>query len=1154
MSFRKAHSLLFILLFIFSFYSYSESYPVGHFCEKSFRRIIKGSKLDYVLQVLEERPESALLHPQFIDIKAERELVREWNEAPDMFRLQNFPLPRDVHYIPRQLYQPGDVSSVKLKDAGDSALIARAYYTYSHSDGKKYRLGTNVVFSARALMDNMESPSADQGLVGKNATAAILFLHGGGTRTTGAHAGASMVNHFRKYKIDVLSLDLPWHAQGHREFFNFESNINVLSAFVKKYIPHNVPLFVWGHSWGGVFAEMLMMMTDRPSFSFHRNLKGVIMMATAVDSAPGKSIMEKNKALNERLRKAKETAKDLGAETEKDIFDNIIIQGKFAPLGNMEASATILQLDQRPPSHEGRSYIAALMLVGTHDSLVYTAWKDLYHKRYENLKNVKAIFVDKATLQVDKKEKTMTRAGHLFADLRYPVLLHGESKPFYGSDKNKSEKEGESILQYGEARAFMEQQLKLGDVRDLIYESVRDSVQANGDVADLKIRIKNLPSFDVAREFLDEGRVRELVPLDRINNIKEEIDRVEKSYPRITADDPSNKPNTNFIHVVQKAATDLAFRFFLKSFRYLDSQISRNKINRSNIEISEDIKKMLHPFTFPLRRVLYFLQGLVTKEDFLLRDFGSITQELKVLISIAHQENSPISHKLLHDLTALEGELKKGVGIQPIVGLAKEILKNNENSFRSIDLSKLPKKPTGLLASVLSPKKGLEAVARELERNRIPKSVIKKVLEKKDELIIYFKIVNGEYIPTEKELELFFRLEEGSKISESSKAQADSEKRRERVMGVFNQLKGVVEEKLGISEDLLYLRRELKDLREARGQEENYRELYEKVARNIKIIQEGLQKARTRPLLSLSKEEAKGKAELREIIEVVDKVEEGLNMQAADMKNLSTEDIIRQFNEDQRANVDNFEKMFSQYVANRQSLDRKIIIALEQGELGKKYQDAVLSIYGSDSRGEPPTVAESPGEKGTGKSTLYLDLVELTRDLAQLEAKLRRLEVQKVELDIEYNHLMHQLLNLLSDVYKKTESGKSGSAHEAAVRETVLNRIRSVIDIFSSEDISMFRLLNGEHIPDITDTLNNGGDNKVDNGSSFIKIKRKYSRKGKQRKRRSLEEDRKVVTEYTDRYDKPLQEVLKYWKRLTATMPPPLPTVMDNVSSGKEVE
>ena len=252
MYFRIVYIFLLSILPLFSFLSYS--------CEEIF-----GSR--------------------FVDVVEERALQKRWNEKPKIPALLKFLLPQGVHFIKRQLYQPGNATAVKLGEWG-SEVIARTHHKY---EDRVFH--TNVVFSTRALMDNLKEGGKHNWLVGKNATAAFLFLHGGGTKSTGFHVGANMVTRFSHYGIDVISVDLGWHGQGHREFLNVESDIGVLSSFVKKYVPPHVPLFVIGHSWGSVFSELIMRRTDRPTeeFSFHPNLQGVVILSTALDAAPGKS-------------------------------------------------------------------------------------------------------------------------------------------------------------------------------------------------------------------------------------------------------------------------------------------------------------------------------------------------------------------------------------------------------------------------------------------------------------------------------------------------------------------------------------------------------------------------------------------------------------------------------------------------------------------------------------------------------------------------------------------------------------------------------------------------------------------------------------------------------------------------------------------------
>ena len=374
---------------------------------------IFGSRFHYDKQVLKQQEEYKKFHSKFSDINEERNLQKQWNNlenAPGLFQKA---LPKDVGFIPRQLRQPQFPTSVKLEESG-SASIVRASYKY-----KNYTLTTNVTMSKKALFDNVTH--SVKGLAGVNAKAAVLFLHGGGTKSTGGHVAEALVNHFSAYNIDIVSPDLPWHAEGPREFVgNLTEEIMSISEFTKKYIPENVPLFIWGHSWGAGYAEEIMRMTEDPNFSFHSNLKGIIIASPPVDSAPGKSWEEKNKNGKERYDHMMENLKDRFSPRETNIWTEMIEEGKTSLVGSLFAGLTMAQADQSLPQHGGDKYIPSIMIVGEGDPLVFVGNEDLFHNYYDKLSNVTPYYLKKLPL-VENPKGDSKKVGHLIRDYLDPA-------------------------------------------------------------------------------------------------------------------------------------------------------------------------------------------------------------------------------------------------------------------------------------------------------------------------------------------------------------------------------------------------------------------------------------------------------------------------------------------------------------------------------------------------------------------------------------------------------------------------------------------------------------------------------------------------------------------------------------------------------------
>ena len=222
-------------------------------CEGAFL-----SGLQIVNQVKKQTIQDKKLHPGFIDPHKDHQLQTEWNGRTTVLPTLDVFLPNDVHYINHQLARPESKVAVKL--ANRDAIMARASYQY-----RDHTFATNVAFSPRVLLSNMQSKDGKKWLVGPDAEIAILFLHGMGMQTAGAHIARRTIRDFHRYfeNVHVLALDLPWHAEGHREVLkSLSEEAMILSAFAKKYIPPNVPLFIWGHSGGTILAQQIMTMTD----------------------------------------------------------------------------------------------------------------------------------------------------------------------------------------------------------------------------------------------------------------------------------------------------------------------------------------------------------------------------------------------------------------------------------------------------------------------------------------------------------------------------------------------------------------------------------------------------------------------------------------------------------------------------------------------------------------------------------------------------------------------------------------------------------------------------------------------------------------------------------------------------------------------------
>ncbi len=554
---------------------------------------IFGSKLYYQNVAIKKwREPSQDLHPKSENPKDEILLVKKWNEKPVTPPMLETLLPEGVFFVKYQQYQPGKLAMVKSGEPGES-LIGRAGYRYK---GREFH--TNVFFSVRALRNNMKTEK--NWLVGENAKAAVLYLHGGGTKSTGAHTATGMITHFAKKDVDVVSIDLAWHAQGHREFLNFETEIQVLSAFVKKYIPPNVPLFVAGHSWGSVFAEQLMLMTANPKLNFHKNLRGVMIFSTAVTGAKsGTSLKEREKEFRRRLEKAKKMIQEdpsLVAEAETYIWEAILKDGKWSPWGGLISTGYILQLIQEIPAHLGRKYIPALVVVGKYDPLVYIGNEDLYNNYYPKLKNVEfPPPLDKLPLSEDSTGKPQ-KVGHLIGDYKTP--------------------DGKHNMQYTLMLDFMETQLKksaVKSVRPIINARVRESALEAKAKDSITKKLRYLRTLDAITQFIDTNEHIQLLDSHVLSGLKDTMANMRSAS--VLPVKPGGGPESQmpaFIRIVQSFANDLAFREFIQDHRMYKVKKTKEMefFRHKQTEITDQLTEILSPYFTNIRRASWFIHQL----------------------------------------------------------------------------------------------------------------------------------------------------------------------------------------------------------------------------------------------------------------------------------------------------------------------------------------------------------------------------------------------------------------------------------------------------------------------------------------------------------------------------------------------------------------
>ena len=980
---RIRHSLLFFFLLSFHFNVFSVDGAGNDKCNGAFT----ASKLDYANQAVYEHRNDHRFHPQFTSVAAERVLVPHWDILPSGVPNRIKPVfPEDVHLISHQLLRPANATTVKLGEPGNTVLIARAHYTYDN-----HNFSTNVTFSARALANNLQNiknPGSKNWLVGENATAGILYLHGGGTRSTGGHTAEGLINHYKYFNIDVLSLDLPWHGAGHREVLsNPEAEIKALAVFVQKYVPPNVPLFVWGHSWGATWAEMLLGMVNRPhdKLFFHHNLKGVMIMSPPVDTAPGKDMQSKLTEYQRLMEDSRKNKKHLYAPKEANISTQMVHQGKINPLSSVFTMLWILYLDHRIPEWlkknskqkkdetlEDKSeddLIPGIVVEGMDDPLTGVNFIKFFRKYYAKLKNI--------TLHLLKD------VGHLLGDYKYPGT-------------------------------------------------------------DIAVDIKTGSDF-----------IAERLGLKKLEHRKD-------------------VQHSSLIPIVQEYANKLDFRIYVAKHSYFVARSTSvyGEIEKAKTQIIKNVQEALENYHSPGVRIKHVLEQLVSAKD--QQEYQEIMVEIQTVVSQPDFSHRLSNTVLVQSLSRLNDHIvrqRKGDGsfhynvenLQSFRQLADEILTDPQfTNFFQQHTTTGKKTPSLVTKIVNSP--DLETAKELVKAEKLPRQVEIIILDDLIRLFEMKKILNNVYAPTFESIawRSSFDLKDRGKIESR-----------------INSIRNNVEKRIVLQREIEKYRLQLKNL------QVEYKELLTVVAHNVRLIKEAFDKSAIEIPDSLKGDLAKIAEQLNVLEKTSDKLNEVIEQVLASKLKDSESMNINVFSEiiDKHAElISEFVRQYNDYATNYRRLRKKLIVAIEEGEMGEKSQEAVVIVYGRGSGGNEPLTGN--------EESRYLKLKRKIEDMAQLESKLYKLKTSLNELNIEYQELFIGLLQVIQLRDQEDLLGKIPRMH-----------------IYYSNTIK--QLLSGAGTSD----------------------------------RLNTQEQREEFADYVRKNDREFQQIYKNWKKdMESDLPPLLPT------------
>lgn len=376
-SLRAFSSLIFVLLL--SSQASAQSLNCTEIFNDSFAPNSITYYLDQVLAAGQKAPT-----PQFMDPVQEAALAKMWGgtrNAPRAIRdallentaLINFPL------------LASDAGTVKMSAPGNFTSL-RLNHQWQ---GKN--MSTNIGLPIDAIV--ARGLSGEPYLVPNTAKAVMIFMHGGGTKTTGHHVAAAFSNFMAQYGVVVLSMDAPFHAYGPRvRDLNPMDYYLYLRDFRHEFIPANVPTFIGGHSMGGLHADNLMRISDRSELGFHDAFKGLINLSGPMDNAPGRPLREKGEA-EERIT-SNEDLMLLVPEAERDLSVLLLTQGKSSALSGVSAETFMSMVNWTQPAHNGRSYLPTLVVMGARDAL-YIGRENIFDQYLRNLDNTDTHLMEK---------------------------------------------------------------------------------------------------------------------------------------------------------------------------------------------------------------------------------------------------------------------------------------------------------------------------------------------------------------------------------------------------------------------------------------------------------------------------------------------------------------------------------------------------------------------------------------------------------------------------------------------------------------------------------------------------------------------------------------------------------------------------------------
>lgn len=369
--------------------------------------------------------------PAFFEHKADAAALSHWTEGAKAPKALKELLPNNAEYLPASIIQPNEPGVIKQNAGGFVPLRVAV-------DVRGRRHYTNIGIPADALFRNKSVQQDRKTLIPPDAKAIIVYRHGGGTIGTGHHVATQIAAFFRPYGIYVVGYDHANHAMGPRALTNeagrtsAEADVEFGYEFIRQHLaPSGVPIFLSGHSMGGVYSIAEMVMFDKV-FREPRVaalIRGFIPLSPVLDGTPYR---DPKFNLNSG-------PKDGGvAPAEVGLFKSFTLAGKLQPLCDIGCSPLTYSLNldsivsSRRPGSGRAANIPALIIVGTGDFL-YAPFREAW-TRLETTPNIEVYKMDQRISLLSKSLSDTETVGHLLMDFMAPISV--SNKEILGTRKN----------------------------------------------------------------------------------------------------------------------------------------------------------------------------------------------------------------------------------------------------------------------------------------------------------------------------------------------------------------------------------------------------------------------------------------------------------------------------------------------------------------------------------------------------------------------------------------------------------------------------------------------------------------------------------------------------------------------------------------------